>query len=710
LLAGDSCPDSLLIYSSLIGVKSNFTILLSLPVSILEMSNDLTGNQALGGDWDLEIATGKIEAAVPFNQEAMEDYEYTLGNYNVTVATDDGTGTVAGTLSKAILDANAAAGNDTITIQTNVRFTGTPNVPINSNIAFIGGGFSVSGDINNNSTNDAGDVQPFFVKSGIVSFSNMTISGGRAQGGDGGVGRGGGGGAAGMGGGLFIYNGTVSLNTVTFNNNQAIGGKGIAGNNDNTFGGGGGGGIGGNGGNGLTGNVAGIGGSSGIGGNGIGGSGGPGFGINGGFGGGGGGIGQTGNGGMAGFGGGGSGSFNGGSVGGNGNGTNGGGGAGLGGAIFIRQGSLTLNSATFNNNTATGGTGLNPGKGLGGAIFAMQSLTNSNGNDLGMPTTLPTVTTLGATFTGNTAADQANTPNATTPTNGVGNSQDNNDVYGTILGNTAPVLADTVVTLSNILEDAVAPTGAVGNLISSIAAIGTNITDPDTGAVAGVAITVANTTDGSWFYTIDGGTTWTALGAVSDTNARLLAADANTRIYFQPTTANYNGTITNGITFRAWDTTSGTNGSTADTSTNGGSTAFSNTTDTAAITVTPVNDIPSFTATNPTAVNEDAGAQTIPSWATFSPGGGTDEATQTATYTVSNIGTPGLFAVPPAIDANGNLTYTPATDANGTSTFDVVVKDSGGTANGGVDTSTTQTFTIAVLNHYQEHDIMIYTT
>jgi len=38
LFAGDSCPDSLLIYSSLIGVKSNFTILLSLPVSILEMS------------------------------------------------------------------------------------------------------------------------------------------------------------------------------------------------------------------------------------------------------------------------------------------------------------------------------------------------------------------------------------------------------------------------------------------------------------------------------------------------------------------------------------------------------------------------------------------------------------------------------------------------------------------------------------------------
>ena len=68
-------------------------------------SNNLTGNAAKGGDWDLEIVTGKIEAAVPFDSEAIADYEYTLANFNVTVATDDGTGTVVGTLSKAILDA-----------------------------------------------------------------------------------------------------------------------------------------------------------------------------------------------------------------------------------------------------------------------------------------------------------------------------------------------------------------------------------------------------------------------------------------------------------------------------------------------------------------------------------------------------------------------------------------------------------------------------
>jgi Ca2+-binding RTX toxin-like protein len=375
----------------------------------------------------------------------------------------------------------------------------------------------------------------------------------------------------------------------------------------------------------------------------------------------------------------------------------GGGGAGFGGAVFIRQGTLTLNKAIFTDNSAIGGTGAstNPGEGKGGAIFAMTPSTiNTNGNPQGIPLTPPTLTTLGATFTANKADNQASTPAATTPINGVGNSQDNNDVYGTIIANTAPVLADTAVTLNPVLEDALAPTGAVGTLISDLAAIGKNITDPDVGAVAGIAITAADTTNGSWFYSTNGGTNWNALVGVSNTNARLLAANADTRLYFQPT-ADYNGTLTNGITFRAWDSFSSVNGSTADTTNNGGITAFSTATDTAAITVTPVNDIPSFTATNPTSVNEDSGPQTVASWATFNPGPA-DESAQTATYTVSNIGTPSLFATLPAIDASGNLTYTPATDANGTSTFDVVVKDSGGILGNGVDTSAVTNFTITV--------------
>ncbi|MEG4397012.1 DUF4347 domain-containing protein, partial [Microcoleus sp. BROC3] len=695
-------------------------------------SNDLTGNKALGGDWDLEIVTGKIEAAVPFDREAMKDYEYTLASFSVTVATDDGTGTVAGTLSKAILDANAAAGDDTITLTTNVTVTGVMKTLVNSNIDFIGNNFSVSG---------GNAFRPFFVKSGTVNFSNMTVTNGRAKGGNAGN-RGAGG--AGMGGGLFIYGGTVGVNNVTFSNNSAVGGNGNGG--GGRGGGGmfgnsvvglrsGGGGLfgsststtGGYGGNGNYGGSAGspssaggFGGGGGGGGDydpqggagGFGGGGGAGDngyapqGGAGGFGGGGGGGYNRGQGGAGGFGGGGGGGGGigaggaGGTFAGNGisNGGFGGGGAGLGGAIFVRSGSLTLNNTIFTSNAATGGTSTNNGQGKGGAIFAMTSSPNTNGNTLGMPTTPPTVTTFGATFTSNTAANQAGTPTATTPANGVGNSQDNNDVYGTI-GNTAPVLADTVVTLSAILEDAVAPTGAVGTLISSIAAIGTgqnNITDPDTGAVAGIAITAADIANGSWFYTIDGGTTWTALGLVFNTNARLLAANANTRIYFQPT-ADYNGTVTNGITFRAWDNTSGTNGGTADTSTNGSFYAFSVATDTAAITVNPVNDKPSFTNLgNQTLTSWTNTTQIVPSWVksvTFGPT--TDEVTTQAVknYTVNITSGNTLFTTGPTVANDGTLTYTPKGQP-GTATVEVQLQDNGGTLNGGVDLSEKATFNI----------------
>jgi len=114
------------------------------------------------------------------------------------------------------------------------------------------------------------------------------------------------------------------------------------------------------------------------------------------------------------------------------------------------------------------------------------------------------------------------------------------------------------------------------------------------------------------------------------------------------------------------------------------------------ITVNGINDQPSFTASNPPAANENAGAQTVAGWATFNPGN-PQESTQTVlAYTVSNIGNTALFSVQPSVAANGNLTYTPVAGANGTSTFSVAVQDNGGTTNGGVDTSAVQTFTITV--------------
>ena len=183
--------------------------------------------------------------------------------------------------------------------------------------------------------------------------------------------------------------------------------------------------------------------------------------------------------------------------------------------------------------------------------------------------------------------------------------------------NDAPVLDNTkspMLTAQN--EDSGAPTGAVGTLVSGLVDFASpsgqvdNVTDVDSGALLGIAVTAADTANGIWWYSTNNGSSWNALGAVASNNARLLAADANTRLYFQPN-ADYNGTLATAITFRAWDQTSGSNGTLADTTSNGGTTAFSTATDTASLTVNAVNDAPVLDNTKSpalTAQNEDSGA------------------------------------------------------------------------------------------------------
>src|SRR5207248_2545393 len=94
-------------------------------------------------------------------------------------------------------------------------------------------------------------------------------------------------------------------------------------------------------------------------------------------------------------------------------------------------------------------------------------------------------------------------------------------------------------------------------------------------------------------------------------------------------------------------------------------------------------------------VGEDAGLQTVTGWATAISAGPANEASQVLNFIVSN-GNNALFSTQPAIAANGTLTYTPAANANGSTTVTVQLHDNGGIANGGVDTSAAQTFTIAV--------------
>ncbi len=114
------------------------------------------------------------------------------------------------------------------------------------------------------------------------------------------------------------------------------------------------------------------------------------------------------------------------------------------------------------------------------------------------------------------------------------------------------------------------------------------------------------------------------------------------------------------------------------------------------ITVNAVNDAPSFTKGANQTLNEDAGAQTVNNWATAISAGPADESPQTLTFQVTNNTNAGLFSSAPAISSTGTLTYTPVANASGAATITITIKDNGGTANGGVDTSTAQTFTITV--------------
>jgi hypothetical protein len=256
-------------------------------------STDLTGHSTVGGDWQLEVSTGAIEAVDLIDSSVQSAYAHTLATYTVNTTADflslnDPT---VMTLRDAIASANADPDEDTINFVANTGLmlggggldfgsptplTGVINLTapliINSSITFNGPGsdrLTISG---------SNAHRLFFINQGNVQFNNLTLADGLALGG---AGSSGGGGGAGMGGALFINGGAVVIDTVAFVNNQAIGGKG--GNVNSSPGGGGGGGFSGNGGNSTARGGGGGGGFSSNGGTGLtlNGAGGGGFGQNG---------------------------------------------------------------------------------------------------------------------------------------------------------------------------------------------------------------------------------------------------------------------------------------------------------------------------------------------------------------------------------------------------------------------------------------------
>jgi hypothetical protein len=113
------------------------------------------------------------------------------------------------------------------------------------------------------------------------------------------------------------------------------------------------------------------------------------------------------------------------------------------------------------------------------------------------------------------------------------------------------------------------------------------------------------------------------------------------------------------------------------------------------ITVTPVNDAPLVENIGDVEVLEDSGAYSE-IWATTLSTGPANEADQTIISLALENDDPALFAVEPALAADGTLTFTPADETFGIALVTVTVQDDGGTDNGGEDT-TVVTFEIRVL-------------
>ena len=162
-----------------------------------------------------------------------------------------------------------------------------------------------------------------------------------------------------------------------------------------------------------------------------------------------------------------------------------------------------------------------------------------------------------------------------------------------------------------------------------------------------------------------------------------LTLNANGTFTYTPT-ADFDGSDT--FTYKANDGQSDSNGATV------------------SLTVNAVNDAPSFTkGPNQTSLanqNTDGSAKayTINPWATAISPGPANESGQTVDFVIDSVTPSNLFTVQPAVSATGVLTFTTDPAHSGTATVTLHAHDNGGTANGGIDASATQSFTIQIVN------------
>ncbi len=297
--------------------------------------------------------------------------------------------------------------------------------------------------------------------------------------------------------------------------------------------------------------------------------------------------------------------------------------------------------------------------------------------------------------------------------------------------NNAPVITGTNADFLPSVDENQAAATITGTTVDSfvISMAPASISDPDEAtyestfppstAPVGIAITAVDDTNGMWQYSQDNGTTWNNISGVSDTSALLLEADSDgiassDALRFVPN-INFSGPAT--FTFRAWDLTSGlsptgADGGTADTSVNGGSTAFSATTATATITVNFVNKAPSGASNTVTTPEDTAYKFKAADFGFSDPNvpAQTFKAVEVTTLPAAGKLTDNGVAVSagqfiPIADINaGKFVFTPTTTDYGSpfTSFTFQVQNSGGTANSGVDTDPipkTMTIDVTFVNH-----------
>ena len=108
-----------------------------------------------------------------------------------------------------------------------------------------------------------------------------------------------------------------------------------------------------------------------------------------------------------------------------------------------------------------------------------------------------------------------------------------------------------------------------------------------------------------------------------------------------------------------------------------------------------VNDPPSFTILGDVQATEDQGLALFPLWATAIKAGPPDEAGQELAFDVT-AARPELFDVPPAVSADGALSFSTKANMTGNTTVDVFLVDDGGDDHPDKDTSPTKTFTVSL--------------